>query len=506
MNFSDTDDNIQAFYEFYEKQLQTISLPDRLAGNYTIKNCLKQSEHREIYLLEDTKENLYVLKKQSGKLSSQLEQEQQIFELLTDIEGLAIPHYLDCWKEQDCCYLLRTYIKGCSLSYYFDHCPHLSDTEIIHYMLGICHLVSILHQQHPPIIHRDIKPENFIIEKGTGILYLVDFDTARVYTPDKSRDTMLIGTPAHAAPEQFGFSQSDVRTDIYALGKTLLYLAYGDTEVINIKSSPIAKPFQKIILHCTDFAPDKRYSDVGQLIRSLKRYQRHLNPSKSYVYQIGMGLLILALGTGLGFMGGTRYEKHNSSGRQSVATGDSRDNNGQSGGKQDNISLSDASLFEQSGAMECDLLQFQDTVDQIILDYYNSDTDAMAKDCEILVEALYKDEAINQVTGTDYAGNPLSYEDDFRAALVHIRDCLAYREQILKRNLGSYSKYKDAIYFNMDICLTPESTDAKSCMYLYATSTGEEASSNYPGSLFDILENILSSFDMVEERKNEVHG
>lgn len=59
MNFSDTDDNIQAFYKFYEKQLQTISLPDRLAGNYTIKNCLKQSEHREIYLVEERKNEVH---------------------------------------------------------------------------------------------------------------------------------------------------------------------------------------------------------------------------------------------------------------------------------------------------------------------------------------------------------------------------------------------------------------------------------------------------------------
>ena len=38
---------------------------------------------------------------------------------------------------------------------------------------------------------------------------------------------MLLGTKAYAAPEQFGFGQSDSRTDIYALGVLLNVLLTG---------------------------------------------------------------------------------------------------------------------------------------------------------------------------------------------------------------------------------------------------------------------------------------
>lgn len=492
MNVLNTHDNFKVFSEFYEKQLQTISLPDKLAGSFTLKSCLKQSEHREIYLVADDKENLYILKKQSGKQLPQLKQEQHIFEILHDAKDLTIPRYIDCWEEQEYCYLLRTYIEGCSLSDYFNRRLYLSDKEIIHYMLAICDLISTLHHQQPPVIHRDIKPENFIIQKGTGTLYLIDFDTARVYTPDKSRDTMLVGTPSHAAPEQFGFSQSDVRTDIYALGKTLLYLTCGNTEIVDLKSSSIAKPFQKMIAHCTDFTPDKRYSDISQLIHSLKGYQRRLHFSTSNARQLLTAILLLALGSCLGYA--VHFiQKEQSPANMLAAIGNS-DNDSQM-----DIPLSDTtdvSLFEQSGVMEYRLSEFQDTADRIILDYYHSDTDALARDCESLVKALSEDAAINQADGSDHAGSDSLPE--FQAPIMQIRNSLAYRDHILTRKLGSYDKYKDAIYMNINGILASEPPDEECCLYIYATSTGENASNNYEMALCDILNMISLAFDQVD--------
>ena len=54
MNFSDeSNKNFTDFSALYEKQLQSVSLPAKLAGSFTLKNCLKHSGHREIYLLAD---------------------------------------------------------------------------------------------------------------------------------------------------------------------------------------------------------------------------------------------------------------------------------------------------------------------------------------------------------------------------------------------------------------------------------------------------------------------
>ena len=49
-----------------------------------------------------------------------------------------------------------------------------------------------------------------------NIIKLIDFDTARLINPDKTYDTEYLGTRGYAPPEQYGFAQTDIRSDIYA--------------------------------------------------------------------------------------------------------------------------------------------------------------------------------------------------------------------------------------------------------------------------------------------------
>ncbi len=60
-----------------------------------------------------------------------------------------------------------------------------------------------------------------------GGLSLIDFGAARRHTPGRDTDTRHLGTRTTAAPEQYGFAQTDPRTDLYAAGATLLWLATG---------------------------------------------------------------------------------------------------------------------------------------------------------------------------------------------------------------------------------------------------------------------------------------
>ena len=56
---------------------------------------------------------------------------------------------------------------------------------------------------------------------------LIDFGIARFFKPGKPRDTVAIGTPGYAPPEQYGKGQSDARSDVYALGVLLHQLLTG---------------------------------------------------------------------------------------------------------------------------------------------------------------------------------------------------------------------------------------------------------------------------------------
>lgn len=122
-------------------------------------------------------------------------------------------------------YLVMEYIQGETL---FDVLERTSDAFIAEetlrdWGLQLCDTLHYLHSQSPPVIYRDLKPKNIIHTKDG--LKLIDFGIARTYEAEKATDTIVIGTPGFASPEQYGRRQTGPRSDIYSLGATLHTLA-----------------------------------------------------------------------------------------------------------------------------------------------------------------------------------------------------------------------------------------------------------------------------------------
>ena len=87
--------------------------------------------------------------------------------------------------------------------------------------------MHFLNVQKPlPIVFRDLKPSNIMISRD-GKVKLIDFGIARFFKQEKNADTFVYGTPGYAAPEQYGTSQTDVRSDIFSLGATLHHCVTG---------------------------------------------------------------------------------------------------------------------------------------------------------------------------------------------------------------------------------------------------------------------------------------
>lgn len=98
-----------------------------------------------------------------------------------------------------------------------------------------------------------------------GIIKLIDFNAAKEFNLTHSEDTRLMGTKKFAAPEQYGFGQSDPRTDIYALGVTIYYLLtkdYPDSGEYHGKLNPI-------IQKCIHLDKAERYQNIDQLRKEL---------------------------------------------------------------------------------------------------------------------------------------------------------------------------------------------------------------------------------------------
>ncbi len=129
-------------------------------------------------------------------------------------------------------------------------------------LLFVCHALQVLHSKN--IIHRDVKPENLIIAND-GRVVLVDLNASRVYALNKNIDTVVLGTVGYASPEQFGISQSDEKSDIYAVGVLLNVMLTGKHP-----SETLAKgKAGKIVLKCTQIDPKSRFKSVEKLIEAL---------------------------------------------------------------------------------------------------------------------------------------------------------------------------------------------------------------------------------------------
>lgn len=114
------------------------------------------------------------------------------------------------------------------------------------------------------IIHRDIKPANVLCTEE-GQVWLIDFDIARTHKQAPVRDTVLLGTPGYAAPEQFGFRQTDARADLYAVGVLLNQLVTGSFPQERLAPAPLGE----IVRRCTALEPTRRYADAAALHRAL---------------------------------------------------------------------------------------------------------------------------------------------------------------------------------------------------------------------------------------------
>ena len=121
----------------------------------------------------------------------------------------------------------------------------------------LCNAVSALHSVG--VIHRDIKPSNIMLTSD-GHIKLIDFDAARIKKIGQDKDTAFIGTDGFAPPEQYGFEQTDERSDIYALGVTMKLILNDNFE---------KSPYRPVIEKCIKFSPDQRYSSVLKLKKAL---------------------------------------------------------------------------------------------------------------------------------------------------------------------------------------------------------------------------------------------
>ena len=253
--------NSKEFFESLNTAYDNSDYPDGFLKQYNIMECLAEKNGIDTFLIQDHNSTKYVAKcYYKALLKIDIKKD-----ILIELSHDGFPKHIDTFENDTMYIIVREYIEGTVLDEYAS-LNDLSEDEIKNICVKICDLLGFLHHKETPIIHRDIKPQNIIIRPDDSVA-LIDFDIAREYQSGNDTDTVFFGTLAYAPPEQYGFSQTDARADIYSLGVLLRYLLTGSTrENKNIK---VYRPLEKIIKKCTAFDPKERFNDVDEIKKAL---------------------------------------------------------------------------------------------------------------------------------------------------------------------------------------------------------------------------------------------
>ncbi len=211
-------------------------------------------EKKNIVLVQDIRNSELCVKKTLDIYS------RDVYEQLASVRIEGVPAVKECVADDGKLIVVEEYVQGRSLKQVLDEQGLLNEEQAYDIAVQLADVLVRLHQLEPAIVHRDIKPSNIIIEKN-GHVNLIDFNAARHVNADKNEDTRMLGTVYFAAPEQFGFGQSDERTDIYGLGATINYIMTGDKPGAGIAECR----FSDILKKCLMVDAKDRYQSAEEL-------------------------------------------------------------------------------------------------------------------------------------------------------------------------------------------------------------------------------------------------
>ncbi len=257
-----------------------------IAGRYQVIRLVGQGGMSNLYLAHDRKYNnaIVVVKEMTAAYSDPKEQQMAVdlfhreAKLLASLNHRHIPKVFDYFQFAGKYYLSMEFIDGQDLAQKLESSKGpLAETQVLEWGEQIATVLFYLHKHEPPIVFRDVKPSNIMLcDQGVK---LIDFGIARHFDQAKKGDTMRIGSPGYAPPEQYA-AQTDPRSDIYALGVTLHHALTGRDPTAT-QTPFLVPPARKInpnlseatdamLARATQLDPSDRYQNVLEMKNDIK--------------------------------------------------------------------------------------------------------------------------------------------------------------------------------------------------------------------------------------------
>lgn len=275
-----------------------------------------------------------------------------VWATLADCDCARLPHVEAAYEMPDEFVVVCDFVPGENLQQLVATCGRLGEREALRLMGELCEAVSALHEHG--IVHRDISPTNVVIAADGA--HLIDFGIARFRVEGATRDTTQLGTYGFASPEQYGFAQTDARSDIYSLGRLLGYALTGVQpedaeryEALLSDDAVVGARTRAVIRRASAMEPSHRFQSVGEFAAALRGEEvaepgqgspagpasspRHAGRGWARVVLVAAVVaLVVGAGLAVGVLAGGGGGEAAGSGQQVVQQDDPSDTSGGAGG------------------------------------------------------------------------------------------------------------------------------------------------------------------------------
>lgn len=195
-----------------------------------------------------------------------------VWSALGECSSSRLPHVEATYELPDCFVVIYDYVAGEPLETVVSERGGMPVDAAVAVIGQLCEAVGELHAHG--IVHRDISPKNVIMASDGA--HLIDLGISRMHAEKPvGHDTTILGTWGFAPAEQYGFAQTDSRSDIYSLGRLLGYLLTGvyptdkDYERLLNDDSVVDGHTRAVIARACAMEPSARPQTVAQFMDEL---------------------------------------------------------------------------------------------------------------------------------------------------------------------------------------------------------------------------------------------
>ena len=302
-----------------KKTRETLNVGDKVLNNrYEVLKVIHAKGMSAVYLVQDGNLNKQwclkeIRKSSAGRNNVEYDALIQEANIMKGLNHPSIPRITTIEEEGDSVFIVMDYVDGMSIKSWLNKKGKISQDVAVVWVKQITQVLVYLHNRKQPIFYRDMKPDNVMIQ-GDGNIKVLDFGISVVIKAKCQVIEKALGTKGYAAPEQSKKGMvCDLRSDIYALGKTMYYMLTGinPSQVPKEKLKPIREidssispGLELVVNKCVKEDPNERYQSCEELLYDLQVYKT-LDVSRRKKMKSKVVTVMALMGTSIALMAGS---------------------------------------------------------------------------------------------------------------------------------------------------------------------------------------------------------